>query len=129
MTLHRDRTDKQAGWGNFFHTLPLIGTGDFKDEVTVLIIRTADEQTSTVEELDLGLENGTFVLQHLQREVGPAGADFMGCNLQLAITGQEHNARLASSQVQIFAAEQTVGGEVEQGLQFAYVPFQLWIDP
>ena len=81
-----------------------------------------------VEELDLGLENRSFLLHHLQSDVSPATADFMGSDLQSAITGQGHHARLARAQVETFAAEQAVGGVVEHGLQFADVPFQLRID-
>ena len=106
----------------------LIGTGDFKDEIAVFISGAADEQASMVEKLDLGLENGPFFLHHLQSDVSPAAADFMRSDLQSAITGQGHHARLARTQVETFAAKQAVGGVVEHGLQFADVPFQFRID-
>ena len=76
-----------------------MGTGDFEDEVAVLVFRTPDEQAPPVEELNLGFKNGPFLLDHLQGDVSPAAVDFLGRDLQSAITGQGHHTRLARSQV------------------------------
>lgn len=107
---------------------PLIGAGNFKDEIAVLIGGAADEQAPPVEQLNLGFKNGPFLLHHLQSDIGSAAVDFAGSDLQPAITGKGHHAGLADVQIEAFAAKQAVRRVVEHGLQFADVLFQLRID-
>ena len=106
----------------------LIRAGNFKDQIAVLVGRSADEQAPPVEQLDLGFKYGPRLLHHQQSDVGPVAVDFLGRNFQPAVTGKGHHARLAHIQVEAFAAEQAVGGVVEHGLQFTDVSLQFWID-
>ena len=94
----------------------LIRAGNFKDQIAVLVGRSADEQAPPVEQLDLGFKYGPRLLHHQQSDVGPVAVDFFGRNFQPAVTGKGHHARLAHIQVEAFAAEQAVGGVVEHGL-------------
>ena len=107
------------------HDRRLIGTGYLEDQIAVLIRGTANEKASAVEELDLGLENGTLLFQHLQSNIGPVAPDFMGRYLESTIAGKRYHASLTRFQVKAFAAEQLIGGIVEHGLQLADVSSQL----
>lgn len=103
----------------------LICTGNFEDQIAVFVLGAADKQAAMVEKFDLSLKNGTFFFHHLQGDIGPAATDFVGCDLQVPSTGQGHRARLTRFQIKAFTAEQTVGGIVEHGLQFADMSGQL----
>ena len=74
------------------HHASLIGAGNFKDEVAIPVGGSTNEQAPPVEQLDLGFKNGSFLLGHLQRKVGPAAVDFLGRDLQPSITRQGHHA-------------------------------------
>lgn len=106
----------------------LIRAGNFKDKIAILVCGSADEQISPVEQLDLGFKNSPRLLHHQQSDIGSAAVDSLGRNLQPAVTGKGHHARLAHAQVEAFTAEQSVGSVVEHGLQFTDVSFQFWID-
>jgi len=107
---------------------PLIRAGNFKDKIAILVCRSADEQISPVEQLDLGFKNDPRLLHHQQSDIGSAAVDSLGRNLQPAVTGKGHHTRLAHAQVEAFTAEQSIGSVVEHGLQFTDMSFQFWID-
>ena len=111
-----------------FFTKPSIFAGNSEYKVALAIFGTADEKAPVIEQFDLGLENGLFLLDHLQGNISPVATDLMGCDLQSPASGQAHYARLPHTQVETFTAEQAIRGVVEHGLQFADVPFQLGID-
>ena len=81
-----------------------------------------------VEELDLSLKNGPSPFGHLQSDIGATAANLLWCNGKLTGIGQGDLPRLPLSQVEGFAAEQSVGGIIEHGLQFTDVSLQLRID-
>lgn len=123
----------EAGYGSgtidkVIDRIDSVGAGNFKDQIAVFILGPADEQTAMIEQLNLGLKNGALIFHHLQSDVSPFATNFMGGDLQAAVAGQRYRARLAGFQVEAFAAEQTVGGIIEHGLQFADISFQLPID-
>lgn len=105
-----------------------VGAGNFEDQIAVFILGPADEQATMIEQLNLGLKNGALIFHHLQSDIGPFATNFMGGDFQAAVAGQRDRSRLTSFQVEAFAAEQTVGGIIEHGLQFADISLQLPID-
>lgn len=107
---------------------PSITAGNLEDEVAVFILGTANKQTSAIEQLNLGLKNGAFLLHHLQRDIGSAAAYFFGGDFESAISGQGYHAGFMGAQAEALAGQQAVGRVVEHGLQLTNVFFQLRIN-
>ena len=107
---------------------PLIGSGNFEYQVAVLVLRSANEEAAVVEELNLGLKDGPSLFHHLHGDIGPAAVNFVWSDGKLTVSREGHLTRLPFSQIEDFAAEQSIRRVVEHGLQFADVLPQLWIN-